>query len=96
MIEFSESAVADLEAILDWYVEQAAEEVGRRLVTDVFDRVQALEDHPDIGRIVPEFDQHWLRELIFPPFRIVYKRGPEQIRIVRVWRAERMLELPDN
>jgi hypothetical protein len=43
------------------------------------------------GRIVPEFDQPFLRELIRPPFRIVYRRDPKHVRVVRVWRSERLL-----
>jgi len=70
-------------------------EVGVRLVEEVFQRVEALADHPDMGRVVPEFDQPILRELIHPPFRIVYRRNPERVRIVRVWRSERLLHLPE-
>jgi len=44
--------------------------------------------------VVPEFDQPFLRELIHPPFRIVYRRDPKRVRIVRVWRSERLLHLP--
>ncbi|PIQ97459.1 MAG: addiction module toxin RelE, partial [Nitrospinae bacterium CG11_big_fil_rev_8_21_14_0_20_56_8] len=43
---------------------------------------------------VPEFDQPFLRELIHPPFRIVYRRDPQRVRMVRVWRSERLLHLP--
>ena len=42
-------------------------EVGTRLVEEVFQRVDALADHPDMGRVVPEFDQAFLRELIHSP-----------------------------
>ncbi len=93
-VTFAESALADLEAILAWYAEQDVPEVGRRLVEEVLDRVQALRNHPDMGRVVPEFDQPFLRELIHPPFRIVYRREPKRIRVVRVWRSERLLRLP--
>ncbi len=89
-VTFAESALADLEAILAWYAEQDAPDVGRRLVGEILDRVQVLRNHPDVGRIVPEFDQPFLRELIHPPFRIVYRREPKRIRVVRVWRSERL------
>jgi toxin ParE1/3/4 len=49
-----------------------------------------------VGRIVPEFDQPFLCELIRPPSRIVYRRDPKLVRIVRVWRSERLLEVPDE
>ena len=44
-----------------------------------------------MGRIVPEFDRTFVRELIHPPFRIVYRLEPKRVRIVRVWRSERLL-----
>ena len=35
-----------------------------------------------------------LREIIHPPFRIVYRVENRRIRVVRVWRSERLLRLP--
>jgi plasmid stabilization system protein ParE len=64
------------------------------LVRAVFERVEALAAHPDLGRVVPEFGQAYLRELVEPPFRIVYRRDPGRVRVVRVWRSERTLQLP--
>lgn len=92
-ISFAESALRDLEEVRTWYTEQGVPEVGARLVAEVFQRVQVLADHPDMGRVVPEFDQPFLRELVHPPFRIVYRRDPKRVRIVRVWRSERLLRL---
>ncbi len=78
--------------------EQRVPEVGRRLVTEVFDRVELLTEHPELGRVVPEFGQLNLRELIHPPFRIVYRYDKEskadRIRVVRIWRSERLLQFP--
>lgn len=93
-ITFAESALRDLEQMQEWYSEQGVPEVGQRLVRESFQRVQALNDHPDIGRVVPEFDQPFMREVIHPPFRIVYRRDPGRVRVVRVWRSERLLHLP--
>ncbi len=92
-VRFAESAVADLEEIKRWYTEQDVPDVGDRLIAEIFERIEALREHPDIGRVVPEFDQPFLRELIHPPFRIVYRRESKQVRIVRVWRSERLLHL---
>lgn len=95
-IRFAESAITDLEAIKDWYAEQDVPDVGDRLVKEIISRIETLRDHPDIGRVVPEFDQLALRELIHPPFRIVYRREPRIVKIVRVWRSERLLRLPEG
>ena len=87
-IRFAESALADLESIRAWYAEQGVPEVGERLVGEIVAGIEALADHPDMGRIVSEFDQPFLRELIRPPFRIVYRRDPKQVRVVRAKNPE--------
>ena len=94
-IRFAESAVVDLEAIKEWYTDQGVPEVGDRILGGVFERVERLREYPDLGRVVPEFGESFLRELIYAPFRIVYHRSGKQIRVIRVWRSERVLVLPD-
>ena len=93
-ISFTESALGDLAGIRAWYAEEGIAQIGDRFVAEIFERVEVLADHPDIGRVVPEFDQPFLRELIHPPFRIVYRRDPHSVRIVRIWRSERLMRLP--
>ena len=93
-IHLTESALDDLHGIMEWYGEQGIPDVGQRLVRDILEQIEVLADHPDAGRVVPEFGQPFLRELIRPPFRIVYRRDREAVRVVRVWRSERLLRLP--
>jgi toxin ParE1/3/4 len=95
-ISIAESAVRDLEDIRDWYVVHSAPEVGDRLVREIVDRLEQLAEFPDSGRVVPEFDMPWLRELVHPPFRIVYRVDGERVRIVRVWRSERLMAGPPD
>ena len=95
-IQFAESALTDLESIRAWNAEQGVPDVSERLIDEIVASIEALADHPDMGRIVPEFGQPFLRELIRPPFRIVYRRDPKHVRVVRVWRSERLLDVPDE
>jgi len=95
-IRIAESAFADLESIRTWYAEQGAPDVAERLLGEILGGIEALADHPDMGRIVPEFGQPFLRELIRPPFRIVYRCDGKHIRVVRIWRSERLLALPPD
>lgn len=95
-IRFAESALGDLDAIRSWYAGQGVSDVGNRFVEEIVARIETLHDHPEMGRIVPEFGQPFLRELLHPPFRIVYRRDPKQLWIVRVWRSERLLKLPQD
>jgi plasmid stabilization system protein ParE len=94
-ISFAASAITDLEEIATWYADQGVPNVGKRLIEEIFQRIETLETHPELGRIVPEFDQSYLRELIQAPFRIIYRHDPDKVRIVRIWRSERLLRLPD-
>jgi toxin ParE1/3/4 len=93
-ISFAASAVADLEAIRSWYAGQQAPEVGERLLREIVSHVERLADFPESGRVVPEFGLVQLREIIHPPFRIVYRFDQDRVRVVRVWRSERSLDLP--
>lgn len=95
-IEFAESAVADLEDIIAWYADQQVPEVGKRLVGEVVAQVERLADFPESGSIVPEFELANLREIIHPPFRIVYRVDAARIRIVRVWRSERLMKVREG
>ena len=93
VISFAASALRDLEEIKAWYAWQGVSDIGERFVAEVFQRVETLVAHSDIGRVVPEFEQSFLRELMHPPFRIVYRHDTKRVRIVRVWRSERLLHL---
>ncbi len=94
VISFALSAVNDLEDIQDYYRNENVPHVGNRLVAEVVAQVERLADHPLSGRIVPEFNVEHLREIIYLPFRIVYRYDRKRVRIVRIWRSERLLELP--
>lgn len=95
-VSFAASAFADLEDILKFYTEQDALQAGQRLVSEILSRIEPLAAYPNMGRQVPEFGVEHLRELIHPPFRIVYRLDPGRVRVVRVWRGERPLKLPES
>jgi plasmid stabilization system protein ParE len=91
-VEFANSAEDDLLEIVAWYTSQRVPEVGRRLVAAVLERVGQLALFPDSGRIAPEFDTPWLRELEMRPYRIVYRRDDGVVTVVRVWRSDRLMD----
>ncbi len=87
----SESALADLKAHRAWLTDHFAPETAVRLLRGVIDCLEELAAFPELGRIVPEFGQSWLRELVRPPLRIVYRFDDDRVRVVRVWRSERLM-----
>ncbi|HJT25392.1 MAG TPA: type II toxin-antitoxin system RelE/ParE family toxin [bacterium] len=92
-IEITQSASSDLGNILDYYREQGVPEKGRQLASEILKKTERLAAFPDSGRIVPEFEMGFLREIIVPPFRVVYRRDPHKVWLIRIWRSERLLSL---
>lgn len=95
-ILISNSAFSDLEGIKEFYIKQGVPNIGTSFISEIFDHIEILNTHPKIGRIVPEFKDEFIREIIHPPFRIVYLLETKKIHIIRVWRSERILKLPDG
>ena len=95
-IFISSSAFRDLESIKEYYEEERVPQIGKQFVVSIIDHIQTLRDNPDIGRIVPEFGEAKIRELIHSPFRIVYLREQSSVHVIRVWRSERLLILPES
>lgn len=88
------SAVKDLEGIRRWYAGQQVPDVGERLLREVLSRIEGLADFPESDRIVPEFGVANIREIVYPPLRMVYRLDERRVRIVRVCRSERLLSMP--
>jgi len=94
VVTFAESAMKDLEDLQVYYVGEGAPDVGVRLTGEIISRIERLRAHPQSGRVVPEFNVDHLREIIYPAFQIVYRHDKNKVRIVRVWRSERLLKMP--
>jgi plasmid stabilization system protein ParE len=95
-IIIARSALSDLQEIKTYYLEQGVPDIGQKFVNAILRNVERLRDYPDSGRKVPEFDQDRIREIIHSPFRVVYLRNASSVNLVRVWRSERQLLLPNE
>lgn len=93
-ITFAASSVNDLDDILSLYADQQAAAVGDKLLRKIVSQVERLGAFPESGRVVPEFGIPALREIICSPFRIIFRLDESRIRVVRVWRSERLLKAP--
>ncbi len=52
---FANSAFSDLAEIQAYYLDQGVPHVGQKLIADIISHIETLADHPQIGRVVPEF-----------------------------------------
>ena len=89
-VVLARSAEADLEAIVSYVARdnpQAAIRLGRALVASL----RSLEAFPQLGRVVPEFDQESIREIVRRPYRIIYRVNDagERIEVIRFWHGAR-------
>ncbi len=92
----SNSAYSDLASIKKYYKDEGVPHIGKQFVEAIIEHLQILIDNPNIGRVVPEFGEERIRELIHSPFRIVYLREQKSVHVIRVWRSERLLKLPED
>ena len=92
-ISVSKSAFNDLENIISYYNSQGVPDIGIKFSRAIIKHIEVLLKHPDIGRVVPEFELEHIREIIHKPFRVVYRRDTNSIKVIRVWRSERLLAL---
>ena len=78
---FAKSALADLQAMQSLVQQTGRTGMGARLVEEIISPCvePASQNTPTIGRVVPEFGQSFLREIIHPPFRIVYRRDSNAV-----------------
>lgn len=80
-IKFADSAWEDLDSITDYIALDSvryAEEFSNRIL----DHIEKLGIYPNLGRMVPEFQNEDLRELIQGKYRIVYRIYSDQLVIV--------------
>ncbi len=88
-ILWTERANNDLKAIFDFI---AIDSIfyAERFIKSLIHSTSKLENFPLSGRIIPEFEQQELREIIFKDYRIVYRISEMQdIKILSVIHANR-------
>ncbi len=62
-VVWTDSAIFDLNDIGE-YIAKSSERYAQLTVTRLFDSVDILGEHPRAGKIVPEFQNNKIRELI--------------------------------
>lgn len=86
-VRWSGPALRELETSLD-FIAQDNPDAAERLASAVYRAVTRLERFPASGRMVPELEDPEIREVIHPPFRVIYQQGPEWVDVLAVIRSE--------
>jgi plasmid stabilization system protein ParE len=90
-IRWTGQAVRNLEDIKS-FISKDSPAYALAVVSRLYLSAMQLQDFPDLGRVVPELGQSEIRELVRPPYRIVYRRRPDLVEILLVFRSS--LPLP--
>ena len=83
-------AIADMKNIHD-YISAESKVYANRMIEKLIARATLLYSFPESGRMVPEFGQKSIRELIEGNYRIIYKIHLDHIGIARVHHTARLL-----
>ena len=94
-INWTSLAVSDLKGIFD-YIADDSSRYAQITAGKIHYRVQTLADQPNSGRIVPEFEDTTIRELISGNYRIIYSIvNDHQIDVLRIFHSARSLKETD-
>jgi toxin ParE1/3/4 len=91
---WSEAAIQDLERIVD-FIAREAPLAAQRLFDDIARKSRTLQSLPLRGRVVPElarFEITTYRELVIPPFRLLYRIDAKRVLVVALFDSRRNLE----
>src|SRR5882757_2879055 len=93
-IIWTENAVQDLLVIKD-FISQDSVEVATSWLLELINAGESLSVMANRGRIVPEFNQENLRELIVENYRLVYRTKPTVIEILTIFEGHRQFRKKD-
>ncbi len=91
---WAENAIQDLQAIKD-FISQDSPKRAITWLQELFDKGENLSHFPNRGRVVPEFNQENIRELLIENYRLVYRFKPASVEILTVFEGHRQIRKKD-
>ena len=90
-LEWSEEALEDIESIAT-YIEKDSPTYARSVVSKFFEKAEILQDFSELGSIVPELNDSYIREIFVYSYRLIYRLEKTKILFVAVVHGKRLLE----
>ena len=91
MVIWSQPAKADLRSIHD-FIAHDSPYYAKKVVQDIREKTDILEQLPKAGRKVPELDEEPIRELSLYSYRIIYELREEMVFVLAVAHKRRDLK----
>jgi len=81
-IEYAETAEAQLAEILDYLQERFGNQMAAKAHASITSRVAALEQNPELGRVVRRGEREYRRLVLHPRLIAFYRIEADRIRIL--------------
>lgn len=94
-IVWSPQAIDDVESIRD-FIGRDSPTYGALVAARLVDSVERLGQFPDSGRVVPEFQDPGLREVLWRNYRVVYRTSRGHVEVVTVFHGSRLFLVDDS
>ena len=94
-VRWTDHARRQLAAIHD-HIALDSERYALRVVDRLTRRTQQIANFPRSGRVVPELQQDDIREVIEPPYRLVYRIRADQIDVLTVFHGAQQPPFVEN
>ena len=93
---WTDEALRHLDSIYR-YIAGDAPVYAQRMVDKITRRSRQIGVFPQSGRMVPEYEDIEIREVVERPYRIVYRVTPDQVDVLAVFHGAQLLpEDPDS
>jgi plasmid stabilization system protein ParE len=94
VVIWTEPARNDLKAIHD-FIALDSKFYAKNVVRSIVQRVAKLSSSPEVGRIVPEIDDKYTREVFLYSYRIIYQLQSEDLFILAIVHGHRNICIYD-
>lgn len=58
----------------------------------LLERLELLREHPEQGRMVPEWGEPSIREVLSTPYRIIYEVLPDRVEVLTLSHERQLLQ----
>jgi len=91
-IKWTNHALVELDDIAN-YISKDSAKYAQILVKQIYEMVSHIKQYSKLGRIVPEYGNPKLREILYKTYRIIYLIKKEHIEIISIMRGSRKLNI---
>lgn len=93
-VNWTHQALEDLDAVC-LFIARDAPQVASVFAGRAFEATDRLQNHPNMGRVVPEFGDDAVREILVYSYRLIYRIVGDQVHVLTIHHGARSLGADD-